>query len=155
MNLDKIDLKNIHKIVGKIVDGIHKKVMKGKTPDEFAQERGFDNWMEYAAWSRHTGGDYNMMEMMLKSKWKEQDPEEFARQKKIEGDQRTREHSYISLPPEAWPTSVPNKNDFASRFIGNKKKKWQPVHKSNFTAEELEVIYDERGVGGESVEYRW
>ena len=141
----KIDLKNIHKIVGEMVDAIHKKEMEGKTPDEFAQERGFDNWMEYAAWSRHTGGDYNMMEMMLKSKWKEQDPEEFARQKKIESDQRTREHSYISLPPEAWPTS----------FIGNKKKKWQPVHKSNFTAEELEVIYDERGVGGESVEYRW
>ena len=145
MNLDKIDLKNVHKIVGKIVDGIHKKVMKGKTPDEFAQEGGFDNWMEYAAWSRHTGGDYHMMEMMLKSKWKEQDPEEFARQKKIESDQRTREHSYISLPPEAWPTS----------FIGNKKKKWQPVHKSNFTAEQLEKVYDDFGISGEPVEYRW
>ena len=145
MNLDKIDLKNIHKIVGEMVGAIQKKEMEGKTSDEFAQERGFDNWMEYAAWSRHTGGDYHMMEMMLKSKWKEQDPEEFARQKKIEGDQRTREHSYISLPPEAWPTS----------FIGNKKKKWQPVHKSNFTAEQLEKVYDDFGISGEPVEYRW
>ena len=141
----KIDLKNIHKIVGEMVDAIQKEEMKGKTPDEFAQERGFDNWMEYAAWSRHTGGDYNMMEMMLKSKWKEQDPEEFARQKKIQSDQSLREHSYISLPPEAWPTS----------FIGNKKKKWQPVHKSNFTAEQLEKVYDDFGVGGEPVEYTW
>ena len=140
MNLDKIDLKNIHKIVGKIVDGIHKKVMKGKTPDEFAQEGGFDNWMEYAAWSRHTGGDYHMMEMMLKSKWKEQDPEEFSRQKKIQSDQRTREHSYISVL-----TTSTKKN----------KKKYEAVHKSKFTAEELEVIYDERGVGGEPVEYTW
>ena len=155
MNLDKIDLKNIHKIVGEMVGAIQKEEMKDKTPDEFAQERGFANWLEYAAWSRHTGGDYHMMEMMLKSKWKEQDPEEFARQKKIQSDQSLREHSYINLPPEAWPTSVPNKNDFTSRFIGNKKKKWQPVHKSNFTAEELEVIYDERGVSGEPVEYRW
>ena len=141
----KIDLKNIHKIVGEMVRTIQKEEMKGKTPDEFAQERGFDNWMEYAAWSRHTGGDYNMMEMMLKSKWKEQDPEEFARQKKIQSDQSLREHSYISLPPEAWPTS----------FIGNKKKKWQPVHKSNFTAEQLEKVYDDFGVGGEPVEYTW
>ena len=155
MNLDKIDLKNIHKIVGEMVGAIQKKEMEGKTSDELAQERGFSDWMEYAAWSSHTGGDYHMMEMVLKSKWKEQDPEEFARQKKIQSDQSLREHSYITLPPEAWPTSVPNKNDFASRFIGNKKKKWQPVHKSNFTAEELEVIYDERGVGGEPVEYTW
>ena len=155
MNLNKIDLKNIHKIVGEMVDGIQQKEMEGKTPDEFAQERGFSTWMEYAAWSRHTGGDYHMMEMMLKSKWKEQDPEEFARQKKIQGDQSLREHSYINLPPEAWPTSVPNKNDFASNFIGNKKKKWQPVHKSNFTAEQLEKVYDDFGVGGELVEYTW
>ena len=140
MNLDKIDLKNIHKIVGKIVDGIQKEEMKDKTPDEFAQERGFDNWMEYAAWSRHTGGDYQMMEYALKAKWKEQDPEEFARQKKIEGDQRTREHSYIGV------LTTPTKKN---------KKKYKPVHKSEFSAEELEVIYDERGVGGEPVEYRW
>ena len=151
----EIDLKNIHKIAGEMVDGIEQIEMEGKTPDEYAQERGFSTWMEYAAWSRHTGGDYHMMEMLLKSKWKEQDPEEFARQKKIETDQRLREHSYINLPPEAWPTSVPNKNDFASNFIGNKKKKWQGVHKSNFTAEQLEKVYDDFGVSGELVEYRW
>ena len=138
MNLDKIDLKNIHKIVGEMVGGIEQLEMEGKTPDEFAQEKGFSNWLEYAAWSRHTGGDYQMMEYALKSKWKEQDPEEFARQKKIESDQRTREHSYISvLTPST------------------KRKKYEAVHKSKFTAEELEVIYDERGVGGEPVEYRW
>ena len=140
MDLNKIDLKNIHKIVGKIVRGMHKKVMEGKTPDEFAQENGFDNWMEYAAWSRHTGGDYQMMEYALKAKWKEQDPEEFARQKKIQSDQRTREHSYIGVL-----TTSTKKN----------KKKYETVHKSKFTAEELEVIYDERGVGGEPVEYTW
>ena len=151
----EIDLKNIHKIAGEMVDGIEQVEMEGKTPDEYAQERGFSTWMEYAAWSRHTGGDYQMMVYALKSKWKEQDPEEFARQKKIETDQRLREHSYINLPPEAWPTSVPNKNDFASNFIGNKKKKWQPVHKSNFTAEQLEKVYDDFGVSGELVEYRW
>ena len=145
MNLNKIDLKNIHKIVGEMVDGLEQVEMKGKTPDEYAQEKGFSNWMEYAAWSRHTGGDYQMMVYALKSKWKEQDPEEFARQKKIQGDQSLREHSYINLPPEAWPTS----------FIGNKKKKWQPVHKSNFTAEQLEKVYDDFGVSGEPVEYRW
>jgi len=151
----KIDLKNIHKIVGEMVDGLEQVEMKGKTPDEYAQSKGFDNWMEYAAWSRHTGGDYQMMVYALKSKWKEQDPEEFARQKKIESDQSLREHSYINLPPEVWPTSVPNKNDFASNFIGNKKKKWQVVHKSNFTAKQLEKVYDDFGVGGEPVEYRW
>ena len=140
MNLDKIDLKNIHKIVGKIVDGIQKKEMKGKTPDEFAQERGFDNWLEYAAWSRHTGGDYHMMEMMLKSKWKEQDPEEFARQKKIESDQRVREHSYIGI------LTTPTKKN---------KKRYKPVHKSEFSAEQLEEMYKERGVSGEPVEYKW
>ena len=140
MNLDKIDLKNIHKIVGEMVDGLEQVEMKGKTPDEFAQERGFSNWMEYAAWSRHTGGDYQMMEYALKSKWKEQDPEEFARQKKIEGDQRVREHSYIGI------LTTPTKKN---------KKRYKPVHKSEFSAEELEVIYDERGVGGEPVEYRW
>ena len=155
MNLNKIDLKNIHKIVGEMVDGLEQVEMEGKTPDEYAQERGFSTWMEYAAWSRHTGGDYQMMVYALKSKWKEQDPEEFARQKKIQSDQSLREHSYINLPPEAWPTSVPNKNDFASNFIGNKKKKWQPVHKSNFTAEQLEKVYDDFGVSGEPVEYRW
>jgi hypothetical protein len=96
--------------------------------------------MEYAAWSRHTGGDYHIMEMMLKSKWKEQDPEEFARQKKIESDQRVREHSYIGI------LTTPTKKN---------KKRYKPVHKSEFSAEELEVIYDERGVGGEPVEYRW
>jgi len=138
MNLNKIDLKNIHKIVGEMVGGIQQKEMKGKTPDEFAQERGFANWLEYAAWSRHTGGDYQMMEYALKAKWKEQDPEEFARQKKIESDQRTREHSYISV-----------------LTTSTKKKKYEAVHKSKFTAEELEVIYDERGVGGEPIEYRW
>ena len=136
----KIDLKNIHKIVGKLVGEIQKEEMKGKTPDEFAQERGFSTWMEYAAWSRHTGGDYHMMEMMLKSKWKEQDPEEFARQKKIESDQRVRDHSYIGV------LTTPTKKN---------KKRYEAVHKSEFTAEELEVIYDERGVGGEPVEYRW
>ena len=140
MNLDKIDLKNIHKIVGEMVGAIQKEEMKGKTPDEFAQEKGFSDWMEYAAWSRHTGGDYQMMEYALKAKWKEQDPEEFARQKKIQSDQRTREHSYIGVL-----TTSTKKN----------KKKYETVHKSKFTAEELEVIYDERGVGGESVEYRW
>ena len=144
MNLDKIDLKNIHKIVGKIVDGIQKKEMKGKTPDEFAQERGFDNWLEYAAWSRHTGGDYHMMEMMLKSKWKEQDPEEFARQDKIRADQMVRNHSYIGVLDE---DKTQKKN--------NGKKYYKSVHKSEFSAEELEIIYDERGVGGEPVEYRW
>ena len=151
----KIDLKNIHKIAGEMVDGIEQVEMEGKTPDEYAQEKGFSTWMEYAAWSRHTGGDYQMMVYALKSKWKEQDPEEFARQKKIQSDQSLREHSYINLPPKAWPTSVPNKNDFASNFIGNKKKKWQPVHKSNFTAEQLEKVYDDFGVGGTQVEYRW
>ena len=138
MNLNKIDLKNIHKIVGEMVGGIQQKEMKGKTPDEFAQEKGFSNWLEYAAWSRHTGGDYQMMEYALKAKWKEQDPEEFARQKKIESDQRTREHSYISV-----------------LTTSTKKKKYEAVHKSKFTAEELEVIYDERGVLGEPVEYKW
>ena len=42
--------------------------------------------------------------------------------------------------------------------LGNNKKnkkKYEAVHKSKFTAEELEVIYDERGVGGEPVEYTW
>ena len=142
----KIDLKNIHKIVGEMVDGLEQVEMKSQTPDEYAQSKGFSTWMEYAAWSRHTGGDYQMMVYALKSKWKEQDPEEFARQKKIETDQRLREHSYINLPPEAWPTSVPNK-------IGNKK--CQVVHKSNFTAKQLEKVYDDFGVGGEPVEYKW
>ena len=140
MNLDKIDLKNIHKIVGEMVDGLEQVEMKGKTPDEFAQERGFSTWMKYAAWSRHTGGDYQMMEYALKAKWKEQDPEEFARQKKIQSDQRTREHSYIGV------LTTPTKKN---------KKKYKPVHKSNFTAEQLEKMYKERGVGGEPVEYRW
>ena len=144
MNLDKIDLKNIHKIVGEMVGAIQKKEMEGKTPDEFAQEREFSDWMEYAAWSRHTGGDYQMMEYAQKAKWKEQDPEEFARQKKIEGDQRTREHSYIGILDEE---KIKKKN--------NDHKYYKPVHKSEFSAEELEVIYDERGVGGEPVEYRW
>ena len=144
MNLDKIDLKNINKIVGEMVDGVHQKEMDGKTSDEWAQERGFSNWMEYAAWSRHTGGDYQMMEYALKSKWKEQDPEEFACQKKIQDDQRTREHSYIGILDEE---KIKKKN--------NGHKYYKPVHKSEFSAEELEVIYDERGVGGEPVEYRW
>ena len=140
MNLNKIDLKNIHKIVGEMVGAIQKKEMEGKTPDEFAQERGFSDWMEYAAWSRHTGGDYQMMEYALKAKWKEQDPEEFARQKKIEGDQSVREHSYIGV------LTTPTKKN---------KKRYEAVHKSNFTAEQLEGMYKERGVGGEPVEYRW
>ena len=140
MNLDKIDLKNIHKIVGEMVDGLEQVEMKGKTPDEYAQEKGFSNWMEYAAWSRHTGGDYQMMEYALKSKWKEQDPEEFARQKKIETDQRVREHSYIGV------LTTPTKKN---------KKRYESVHKSNFTADQLEEMYKERGVSGEPVEYRW
>ena len=140
MNLNKIDLKNIHKIVGEMVDGLEQVEMKGKTPDEYAQERGFSNWMEYAAWSRHTGGDYQMMEYALKSKWKEQDPEEFARQKKIETDQRVREHSYIGV------LTTPTKKN---------KKRYESVHKSNFTADQLEEMYKERGVSGEPVEYRW
>ena len=37
----------------------------------------------------------------------------------------------------------------------NGHKYYKPVHKSEFSAEELDVIYDERGVGGEPVEYRW
>ena len=96
--------------------------------------------MKYAAWSRHTGGDYQMMEYALKAKWKEQDPEEFARQKKIESDQRVRDHSYIGV------LTTPTKKN---------KKKYKPVHKSNFTAEQLEEMYKERGVGGEPVEYIW
>ena len=136
----KIDLKNIHKIVGEMVDGLEQVEMKGKTPDEYAQEKGFSNWMEYAAWSRHTGGDYQMMEYALKSKWKEQDPEEFARQKKIETDQRVREHSYIGV------LTTPTKKN---------KKRYESVHKSNFTADQLEEMYKERGVSGEPVEYRW
>ena len=84
---------------------------KGKTPDEWAQLKGFEDWLGYAAWSRHTGGFYETAVQMLKAEWKKQDPEEFARQKKILSDQSLREHSYINLPPEAWPTS----------FIGNKK----------------------------------
>ena len=140
MNLNKIDLKNIHKIVGEMVDGLEQVEMKGKTPDEYAQEKGFSNWMEYAAWSRHTGGDYQMMEYALKVKWKEQDPEEFARQKKIETDQRVREHSYIGV------LTTPTKKN---------KKRYESVHKSNFTADQLEEMYKERGVSGEPVEYRW
>ena len=140
MNLDKIDLKNIHKIVGEMVDGLEQVEMKGKTPDEFAQERGFSTWMKYAAWSRHTGGDYQMMEYALKAKWKEQDPEEFARQKKIETDQRVREHSYIGV------LTTPTKKN---------KKRYEAVHKSKFSAEQLEEMYKERGVGGEPVEYIW
>ena len=144
MNLNKIDLKNIHKIVGEMVDGVHQKEMDGKTSDEFAQERGFSNWMEYAAWSRHTGGDYQMMEYALKKKWKEQDPEEFALQKKIQDDQRTREHSYIGILDEE-----------KTKKKGNGRTYYKPVHKSELAAEELEAIYDERGVVGEPVEYRW
>ena len=140
MNLNKIDLKNIHKIVGEMVDGLEQVEMKGKTPDEFAQERGFSTWMKYAAWSRHTGGDYQMMEYALKAKWKEQDPEEFARQKKIETDQRVREHSYIGV------LTTPTKKN---------KKRYESVHKSNFTADQLEEMYKERGVSGEPVEYIW
>ena len=136
----KIDLKNIHKIVGKLVGEIQKEEMKGKTPDEFAQEKGFSDWLEYAAWSRHTGGDYHMMEMMLKSKWKEQDPEEFARQKKIQSDQSVREHSYIGV------LTTPTKKN---------KKRYEAVHKSKFSAEQLEEMYKERGVSGEPVEYKW
>ena len=141
----KIDLKNVYKIVADEVEARIKIDSKGKTPDEWAQFKGFEDWLGYAAWSRHTGGFYEMAVMMLKAEWKKHDPEEFARQKKIQSDQSLREHSYITLPPEAWPTS----------FIGNKKKKWQPVHKSNFTAEQLEKVYDDFGISGEPVEYRW
>ena len=155
MGTSTMDLKNIYKMVSAEVDARIKIDSKGKTPDEWAQLKGFEDWLGYAAWSRHTGGFYETAVQMLKAEWKKQDPEEFARQKKIQSDQSLREHSYISLPPEAWPTSVPNKNDFASRFIGNKKKKWQTVHKSNFTAEQLEKVYDDFGVGGEPVEYTW
>ena len=136
----KIDLKNVYKIVADEVEARIKIDSKGKTPDEWAQLKGFEDWMGYAAWSRHTGGFYEMSVQMLKAEWKKQDPEEFARQKKIQSDQRTREHSYISVL-----TTSTKKN----------KKKYETVHKSKFTAEELEVIYDERGVGGEPVEYRW
>ena len=38
---------------------------------------------------------------------------------------------------------------------GNGRTYYKSVHKSELAAEELEVIYDERGVGGEPVEYRW
>ena len=38
MDLNKIDLKNIHKIVGEMVDGLEQVEMKGKTSDEFAQK---------------------------------------------------------------------------------------------------------------------
>ena len=145
MGTSTIDLKNIYKMVSDEVDARIKIDSKGKTPDEWAQFKGFEDWLGYAAWSRHTGGFYEMSVQMLKAEWKKQDPEEFARQKKIQSDQSLREHSYITLPPEAWPPS----------FIGKKKKKWQPVHKSNFTAEQLEKVYDDFGVGGESVEYRW
>ena len=140
-----MDLKNIYKMVSDEVDARIKIDSKGKTPDEWAQLKGFEDWLGYAAWSRHTGGFYETAVQMLKAEWKKQDPEEFARQKKIQSDQSLREHSYINLPPESWPTS----------FIGKKKKKWQPVHKSNFTAEQLEKVYDDFGVGGEAVEYRW
>ena len=140
-----MDLKNIYKMVSDEVDARIKIDSKGKTPDEWAQLKGFEDWLGYAAWSRHTGGFYETAVQMLKAEWKKQDPEEFARQKKIQSDQSLREHSYINLPPESWPTS----------FIGNKKKKWQPVHKSNFTAEQLEKVYDDFGVGGELVEYTW
>ena len=145
MGTSTIDLKNVHKIVADEVDARIEIDRKGKTPDEWAQLKGFEDWLGYAAWSRHTGGFYETAVQMLKAEWKKQDPEEFARQKKIQSDQSLREHSYINLPPESWPTS----------FIGNKKKKWQPVHKSNFTAEQLEKVYDDFGVGGELVEYTW
>ena len=144
MNLNKIDLKNIHKIAAAMVDGVHQKEMDGKTPDEFAQERGFSDWLKYAAWSRHTGGDYQMVEYALKKMWKEQDPEEFARQDKIRADQMVRNHSYIGVLDE---DKTQKKNN------GNKY--YKSVHKSEFSAEELEAIYDERGVVGEPVEYRW
>ena len=58
--------------------------------------------------------------------------------------ERTREHSYIGILDEE---KIKKKN--------NGHKYYKPVHKSEFSAEELEVIYDERGVGGEPVEYRW
>ena len=145
MGTSTIDLKNVHKIVADEVDARIEIDRKGRTPDEWAQFKGFENWLGYAAWSRHTGGFYEMAVQMIKAHWKEQDPEEFARQKKIQSDQSLREHSYINLPPESWPTS----------FIGKKKKKWQPVHKSNFTAEQLEKVYDDFGISGEPVEYRW
>ncbi len=48
----KIDLKNIHKIVGEMVDGVHQKEMDGKTSDEFAQERGFS-----IGWNMQLGVD--------------------------------------------------------------------------------------------------
>ena len=140
MGTSTIDLKNIYKMVSDEVDARIKIDSKGKTPDEWAQLKGFEDWLGYAAWSRHTGGFYETAVQMLKAEWKKQDPEEFARQKKIQSDQRTREHSYIGVL-----TTSTKKN----------KKKYETVHKSKFTAEELEVIYDERGVGGEPVEYTW
>ena len=71
MGTSTIDLKNVHKIVADEVDARIKIDSKGKTPDEWAQLKGFEDWMGYAAWSRHTGGDYQMMVYALKSKWKE------------------------------------------------------------------------------------
>ena len=118
--------------------------MEGKTPNEFAQERGFSDWLKYAAWSRHTGGDYQMVEYALKKMWKEQDPEEFARQDKIRADQMVRNHSYIGVLDE----DKTQKNNNGNKY-------YKSVHKSEFSAEELEAIYDERGVVGEPVEYRW
>ena len=131
----KIDLKNVYKMVSDEVEARIKIDSKGKTPDEWAQFKGFENWLGYAAWSRHTGGFYETAVQMLKAVWKEQDPEEFARQKKILDDQSVREHSYIG---------VKTSNNH-----------YKPQHKSNFTAEQLEEMYRERGVHGEPVEYRW
>ena len=85
-----MDLKNIYKMVADEVDARIKIDSKGKTPDEWAQLKGFEDWMGYAAWSRHTGGFYETAVQMLKAEWKKQDPEEFARQKKIQSDQSLR-----------------------------------------------------------------
>ena len=65
----KIDLKNVYKIVSDEVEARIKIDSKGKTPDEWAQLKGFEDWMGYAAWSRHTGGFYEMAVQMLKAEW--------------------------------------------------------------------------------------
>ena len=118
----KIDLKNVYKIVADEVDARIKIDSKGKTPDEWAQFKGFEDWLGYAAWSRHTGGFYETAVQMLKAEWKKQDPEEFARQKKIQSDQSLREHSYITLPPEAWPLQFQIRTTLRLSLLGTRKR---------------------------------
>ena len=70
---EKMDLKNVYKMVSDKVDAQIKIDSKGKTPDEWAQLKGFEDWLGYAAWSRHTGGFYETAVQMLKAEWKKQD----------------------------------------------------------------------------------